>query len=234
MNVIKNLSMIVLGGAIALELSISNLANAASLTIADSVNEFSSTQGQNNWYYGYYESPLNSSGFQQMNQYNNGIWWLSQGDFWTSLWANGGHPNGAITSGNRQEVNQWTVRRWISEVDGEITLIGNLAKLNSSGGNGIIGSILVDGQSIWSQLIGASDLTGVNYQLKANVKKGDFVDFVIDSNGNDWSDGTKFTTVISKDVPEPTTTLGLLISLGFFGLQHKRQKQQKVKDSNLS
>jgi len=169
-----------------------------------------------------------------MNQYNNGVWWLSQGNFWTSLWSNGGSPNGAITSGNRREVNQWTVRRWISEVDGEITLMGNLAKLDSGVGNGITGHILVDGQSIWSQLIGANDWSGVNHELKTNVKKGSFVDFAIDSNGNDWFDSTKFNTIISKDVPEtipqsvpePTTIWSSLVFAAFLARTLNKPKIQ--------
>jgi hypothetical protein len=99
------------------------------------------------------------------------------------------------------------------------------------GGNGILGQIFVDGVSLWSQFIEPRNETGVNYALTTSVKKGSFVDFVIDPfNNNDRVDSTQFTATIAtevveaKTVPEPSSLLG---SLTFWILGTKRLGKRK-------
>ncbi|MFM8007128.1 MAG: hypothetical protein ACKO86_19800, partial [Dolichospermum sp.] len=115
--------------------------------IANSQTEFSGTQGQNNWYYGYYDGPFNSSDFQQMNQFSSSTWYLQNGTYWTQLWATGGHPNGQIKSGGRLPVQQWAVRRWVSEIDGVVDISGSVL------GGSTIGRIFVNGVELLSQNI---------------------------------------------------------------------------------
>jgi choice-of-anchor A domain-containing protein/RHS repeat-associated protein len=177
--------------------------------LADSVADFSGTQGNNGWYYGYYPGPFTSSAFIPFQQFVpnadplvGSIWFEQQGTYWTGLWAAGGHPEGTITSGGRTPVEQWAVRRWVSPVSGSLTLSGTLAKLNtSSASNGIVGHIFLDGQEIWSQYIQGTDGTGVNYSLPVNVNTGDIIDFAIDPyQANDLADGTTFTARISQGI----------------------------------
>ncbi|OCR01555.1 hypothetical protein BCD67_18875 [Oscillatoriales cyanobacterium USR001] len=227
---------------VALGLSIPTPANAASLTIADSVSEFSGTQGQNNWYYGYYDRSLTSTDFKQMTQFN-GTWFVQQGTYLSLLASTGGHPNGKAPTGYRLPVIQWVVRRWVSEVDGDIQILGNLAKSDTyfnGRQDSITGSIFINGVPIWSQYIAPNDGYGVNYNLNTAITKGSFVDFAINPNGNDLNDTTRFTATITTDVsesepvPEPTTILGTLAFSTFAARwRMKRKQQQKSLDSSV-
>lgn len=176
------------------------------ITLADSVQDFSGTQGQNGWYYGYYATPPNTSSFQLMSQFTpnttlssvGNTWYEQNGTYWTELWANGGHPNAVFTSGGRQAVNQWTVRRWVSDVNGTVDVTGLLSKLPGQlGGDGTIGQIMLNGNPIFTQSIGANDQTGVNYHVTASVHVGDNLDFVIEPGPSDILDSTRFTATIT-------------------------------------
>ena len=118
-------------------------------SIFDSVAEFSGTQGQDNWYYGYYDgdnaSPFTSSDFEEMPQFiNDNQWIIHRGDptgYWTTLSASGGHPNGPV--GNYyQDTEHWAVRRWVSDVAGTLQIEGNLSK-SSTFGDGTINNVFV-------------------------------------------------------------------------------------------
>src|SRR5712692_1305779 len=67
--------------------------------LADSISDFSSTQGQDNWFYGYYTVPGFRPSFIQMPYFtsrNGGAWAESTTQPpWTLLWQEGGHPNGS-------------------------------------------------------------------------------------------------------------------------------------------
>jgi len=67
-----------------------------SMTIADSQLDFSGTQGVNNWYYGFFDTPASSSSFILMSHYSNGAWSESTSyPPYTILWDIGGHPSGS-------------------------------------------------------------------------------------------------------------------------------------------
>jgi hypothetical protein len=166
--------------------------------IANSELDFSGVQGLNNWYYGYYDGPFNSSDFQQMTQFNtdgSGGWQVQAGTYWTGIGSMTAHGNG--TNGNTTiPIEQWAVRRWVSEANGTIQIEGHLAK-TGMGGNGVIGRIFVDGVEIWSQSIDGYDSTGINYQIETVVNLNSIVDFALDPReSNDYYDTTIFTAQI--------------------------------------
>lgn len=199
--------------------------------IADSVAEFSGVQGQDNWYYGYWDRSHDGDGIYQpgeillMPQFltNSSInygntyvpaWYAQDGIYWTALHREGGHPNGLDGNSGRLREEHWTIRRWESETSGLIDLTGTLSKQTTLAGNGIIGRIFVDGVELISQYIDAADFTGVNYNIQALVSVGSIVDFVIDpSQSSDISDHVRFTARIS---PEPNS--GVFLLLGLTGL----------------
>ncbi|HHT9111769.1 MAG: hypothetical protein HZA47_03640 [Planctomycetes bacterium] len=139
---------------------ISGADTSADTVIADSQNDFSGVQGQDNWFYGYYTNCGNSSSFTQMT-YDTSGWWeeAETQPPWTLLRYNGGNPSS----------NHCAVRRWISEVSGDIVITGRVNKNDISGGDGITASILVDGVNVWSQDIAYNDSTGVTYEVNATV-----------------------------------------------------------------
>ncbi|NOY52345.1 MAG: hypothetical protein GXP58_01850, partial [Deltaproteobacteria bacterium] len=180
--------------------------------ITDSVSGFSGVQGQDNWEYGYYNKTVDSDGIYQPgdftlfpdddgpgtspNDYWNGIvWnWYNGNPPWTSLFAGGGHPNGI---NNGQE--HWAIRRWLSNVNGNINIFGHIAKRADAivGGDGIIGSIIVNGSVVWTQSVSYNDSVGFNYAITVPVNLGDPVDFVIAPKADDSYDATNFTATIS-------------------------------------
>ncbi|QLE55097.1 Calx-beta domain-containing protein [Nostoc sp. TCL26-01] len=176
-----------------------------SLEIANSQTEFSAIQGQNNWYYGYYNGPFNSSDFQLMTQFiDSSTWFVQEGTYWTNLRAISGHPNGKTTGGGRLPVEQWAVRRWVSEIDGTVDISGDLKSLSSS--YGIVGRIFVDGVETWSQILDGGQ--GINYKVRVAVNKGSFVDFALDPrDSNDLYDTSEFTATIYSNTSPNNGTL---------------------------
>jgi hypothetical protein len=195
----------------------------ADIIIADSVTQFAGQQGSNNWYYGYWQKTGDVDGiynyeadfvpFTQFGVYTivgGTAWNTSSSSYWTGLAAIGGHPNGVQTSGGRTPVEQWAIRRWISHVDASITITGRLAKFNtSSNGDGIVGAIIVDGIEVFSRQISATDGVGVNYSVTATVFPGSIIDLIITPGSASWdaNDGTRLTTTIILNEPEPSPIL---------------------------
>jgi len=188
-------------------------------TVANSVADFSGTQGHNNWFYGYV-APASSSSFVQLP--NFGFRDALEGNAWyidpvisgvvpphvfTQLDSVGGAPNGVITTGG-DPVEQWVDRRWVSSVTGSIQISGIFGDEDPGGtfgpvADGIIGEILIDGTPVWS-LTTSGFLSNATYQTSATVAIGSIIDFVVQPRADDYSDTFTFTAQI--DVPEPIST----------------------------
>lgn len=162
------------------------------VVLADSLREFSSTtQGENNWHYGYYPDPINRA-FQPMDPCSDfgGVWSADcPNASWIIVDAIGG-STGSLS---------WPVRRWISEVSGEVTISGRLAKGDWDCGDGVMGYIFVDGQQVWSQFVDYFDSVGVWYSITVEVEQGSTVDFAVDPGFNNWCDHVVFTATISME-----------------------------------
>lgn len=168
--------------------------------LADSVADFSSSQGHNHWYYGYYAGTGYDEGttFTELPYFVRGVWSEnSRGPVaapWTALWADGGHPNGA-PDGDFHDA----VRRWISPVSGNISMSISIAKQDARCGNGVYAFINVDGTRISERGVAYNDTTGAHYSVTAAVSIGSKVDFVIAPwPKNDSCDATKFTATITR------------------------------------
>ena len=209
-------------------------------SLADSVAEFSGEQGLDNWFYGYYdqrEDVEERDGIYQVDDFieflNDGSdivsddpefeawkdspnhWNGNQWDIlanaapvshgpWTQINATSAHP--AANAQGDTEVH-WAVRRWESEVTGTVTVSGNVNN-TSANGDGTVGRILLDGEEIWSEVTNGEN---VDFEFEVNVAAGQFLDFVVDSDGsevfdlddpftidsiNDGSDNTIFQVMI--------------------------------------
>ncbi|MDX2037608.1 MAG: PEP-CTERM sorting domain-containing protein [Isosphaeraceae bacterium] len=191
----------------------------ADLTIADSVLDFSSTQGRDNWFYGYYQGTLDRSSFTQMTEFGviPNVWTvdyeLPLPFYWTGLWNVGGHPSAAPSTGGRTSAVHWAVRRWVSEVTGMVTISGVLADIDTVDGNGVIGRIFLDDTQVYQQTLDNGNLQGIDYSFNLFVTAGQTLDFAIDPRGgDDRYDSTRFTALV-RTVPEPGSLL--LTVLGF-------------------
>jgi hypothetical protein len=122
----------------------------SSETIADSVSGFSSQQGTNGWFYGYWDRTADldknynqETDFQLFKHFGSDpknmlsgrreltigkLWNLQDGVYYTSLWAEGGHPNSTTKLREYAQVEQWAVRRSVSTANGTITVSGYVGK----------------------------------------------------------------------------------------------------------
>ena len=189
--------------------------------VADSVGGFSGKQGANSWSYGYWDQTADTDkrytqtadyqllphfGGDPINQLSTRpelgtgtlLWTLEDGRYYTSLWPNGGHPHGTMELGAHVKVDHWAVRRWVSTIDGAVTISGQAAKvLATNWGGGIQTRIVVDGKTVWSATI---DNHGTAYSVDATVRDGSLVDFLIGPGPADaYAVGvTEFTATIRR------------------------------------
>lgn len=202
---------------------------ARGAVIANSQTEFSGVQGQNNWYYGYYNKSADgnstydaatdfiqfladgSSTLSANNFWNGSAWdWPVNGNPpWTTLNATGGHPNGSnhTTAGQPEDDDiHWVIRRYISEVGGYLKISGSTATPSATG-DGTNERIYVDGALVMTQF---NDGTTNPYVLETTVSIGSVIDFIIEPGNanNDGNDGSTFTAIV--ETPEPGS-LGLLL-----------------------
>lgn len=196
---------------------------ASAQVLANSWAEFSGTQGQDGWHYGYYSGDMTSGSFREMQSFESNRWFVEQGSYWTSLGAVLFHPNGTNTTPPAIPEDQWAARRWVSDYEGEISIDAILRKINTSDvSNGVVGRIFVDGTEIWNQFIAGNDGDGIDTRLITSVGIGSTVDFVLDSvEGNDAADASRLTGVITA-VPTP----GSLALVGLAGLLAIRRKRR--------
>lgn len=230
------------GCALALALAASLPLQAA--PVADSIAEFSSTQGLDGWSYGYFNHTANgaysAAAFTEFAVFDGGEsrWKASaaqvgaNNNVYLSIDMLGGHPNGI--GPDSQDASIWAVRRYTSEVAGTVRVDFDLRKINVSNTNagGITGHIFVDGLEVLSQFIGNADGVGVQDSLYLDVGVGTLIDFAIDplglatsSDGRESAraDGSHFSAVIEPDTrPLPLPGTALLLLLAGCGLLLRR------------
>lgn len=180
--------------------------------LADSVGDFSLEQGKYGWYYGSDGGSLDSfelltekSVVAAFDPPSKDVWecWRSGTTYWTQIFQIGAHPNGTTTS-SPPSVSQLSraVRRWVSDVEGNVVITGEAGKLDVAESNGVDVFVYVDGVELYSAFIAGNDGPGHTYELRSSVRVGSTVDFVLDPHeGADAHDLSRFTGVITRDAP---------------------------------
>jgi hypothetical protein len=147
--------------------------------------DFSSSQGQANWYY------LSSSGVP-MTYVAAENRWRGEEQLQT-LWAVGGHPGANIDA----------VRQWQAPLSGNVRVSGNVSDANVTCGNGVIVSIRKGAQVLWQQTLENGNTTGFPVDLTVSVLPGDLINFVINSRGGDLTcDATTFDPIVQYVAPQ--------------------------------
>lgn len=153
---------------------------------ADCRVEFSDKQGQNGWTYGYRKVGVNGVPPEDGQlKWDNNAW---RGPFQhLSIAHEAVHPaDGA-----------WPYRRWTAKANGNYRAFCTLAKLDTGGGDGVAGVVLVNGEERNRSRISHDNATGVTYTVDLNLKAGDTVDFAVDPLQNNSNDNTLFNVVIT-------------------------------------
>lgn len=185
--------------------TIHHVANPKSLyeptTVAHSVNEFSASQGAHGWQYGHWNQSADDDGsyqqhtdFQLFSSYGddriNGLsrhsefvtgplWYLDDGRYYTSVWASGGHAHAELELGTYAKANHWVIRRWTSDVSGDVEISGVYGKVMPWGelwGGQAIYQVMVDDTIHFKR---SSDTGEQDYAFSVAIKPGSIVDFMI-------------------------------------------------------
>ncbi len=178
---------------------------------ADSVLEFSGTQGQNNWHYGYWDRTADANkayAAGDFTAFSTAVWTGAAWDInttgapWTEMAAGGGHPNKG--AGNEH----WTVRRYVTEFSGNARFVGSFGD-GAECGDGVALRVYVEGVQVYYRATYSA--APVEFTISTPVETGDRVDFVIDPLGNDACDGHSFSVkvwngVLADSVADFSTT----------------------------
>ncbi len=179
-------------------LALSSAQHAEAGVIADSFAEFSSTQGQDNWYYGYYATPGSPASWTQFENFVDNTGDLFPGQVNPGFWRTDSIPTVAIWDtgeaprGTDLPPEMWAARRWVSETSGSVLISGNIAP---TGGGTTTARIYVDGVLIYTQ----NSAPGGAYAVNASVNVGSVVDLTVSADGVSFFDSTTFTAQIVPD-----------------------------------
>jgi hypothetical protein len=145
---------------------------------ADSLHDFAQEQDVKGWRYGYIVSangkPYDPKAVEWMKWEegaDSALAWRGPKGYSNLVIAEGGtHPS----AGKGNPV--WTVRRWTSDVDGELHLVAKASR-TSTQGDGTECKVFVDGIEVYSKLLAPGGKETVDQNI--TVQKGSRVDFVI-------------------------------------------------------
>jgi hypothetical protein len=185
--------------------------------IADSEAEFSDTQGQDGWNFGYYDgdsaSPFTPSDFEEFPIFDSGVWKRSSvicgaGFYCTYVAAMSAHPNGTVTpAGLILRENNYSVYRWISDISGEVEVAIDATDLATGGpDNGVRVHLFVEDVEESDIVVGVGG--SATDQVLTSISIGTIVDIALDSNGgNDLYDTTRvLVSIRSCETPLAATS----------------------------
>ena len=210
--------------------------SASAQPIANSTTDYSGVQGSHGWYYGYWDRTGDASGvydpskFTLMPAFAGGVWSVAPGTYWTSLSADGAHPNGTTTSLGRLPHEQWAIRRYVPTADAVLTVEGTFGKEPyGMGGDGTTALILVGGTPSYASTVGGTAAPGAFAASLGLVTAGTPIDFVLTPgpNDDDHDDSSELTAMLSASVsvtntPEPGAVALLVLGLPAAALLRRR------------
>lgn len=146
------------------------------------------------WKYGYGEYNADSKQVTEFHEFPNfnGDRWAGGATIpdekigWVNLSAVGGHPG--------QGPGRMAIRRWISPIDGEVEVLGELAH-KADAGDGVRGRLISSAAgevAAWQARHGTTETKVAHLTLK----KGETIDFVVDCVGDQNHDSFEWAPVI--------------------------------------
>lgn len=173
--------------------------------VADSVREYSMTQGLEGFWYGAWRAGGDTDGYQpeldfaELMACSEDIWrpvCVAETDptfRWTLLMADLSH---AAT----QPDLELPVRRWISDVSGPATATLDHhhadAAPGAGDGDGTRATLLVDGQPVWENEISSTDALGKQAEVPVRLELGTRVELILHPRANQARDTSHFSLVL--------------------------------------
>jgi hypothetical protein len=159
-------------------------APAADPKVYPAFSDFSSVQGQRNWYY----QQWNGSTYSNMtwdsanNRWQGSETFILVGDNWQ-------HPDNSYDS----------VRKWVAPNSGKVRLSGIARKsLLGVGGDGVVVTIKKNGETLWGpKTIAGDDISGISHNFETSVNVGDAIYFIVNKNGNTSYDTTEWSPMVT-------------------------------------
>ncbi len=182
--------------------SMTNSNNLSTSSVSNfAAEQFSSTQGKNQWQYMYERSEsawANIPGYSSLEY--NGTWEVSPNQYVNAFNLAPASCTGACDTGG-------VARVWVAPRRGTINIRGHVLKSDSRGGSGVYAVInLVSGRNvtqIWpasggKQLVAGSDRVGYATDVDSvSVAPGDMIRFEVNANGDNSHDTTSWTPSIA-------------------------------------
>ncbi|MEM9860510.1 MAG: hypothetical protein AAF938_02740 [Myxococcota bacterium] len=162
-------------------------------SLANSVDDFSETQGTAGWRYGFWDddgSEYTASDFQEMSLCA-GVWraaCVERGEegFWTLLLNDRQHSE-------TRPVRRLSVRRWTSSAAGRAELRVVHGRGDPSAVHNTLGTVLVDGVVQWSNESTSTSERRVEARIPVDLAEGTHVDLMLDPLEAQDADMTVFT-----------------------------------------
>jgi hypothetical protein len=176
-----------------------------SCEVADSTRDYGAVQGENDWYYGYWDAEADPDGsydsqrdFQEMEHCDDDVWrppgrcGMSRDDAgyrWTSnLGDSLQHPE-------TEPGLELPVRRWRSDASGPARIRAD-HNVGGSAGDGTRALLLVDGAEIWRNDAEAGDQVGTQATLEVELHVGTLIEQIVHPIGSSADDTTYFAIVV--------------------------------------
>lgn len=181
--------------------------------IANSISEFSQTQGNEGWTQGWRNFTADGkgdTGYDPLTdflpftsaQWRGTLFSIGGNPPWTQMGADDAHPNGTNNA-----VEHWVIHRWAAT---ELTQVTPLrvsvthSKSNPNGGGTTV-ALYQNGIRKFTRAVEGADSTGYTVDVFLNVLPGDRIDLALtpvnfDGSRDDGSDGTRFSMIVDDDI----------------------------------
>ncbi|MBB6670790.1 GH36 C-terminal domain-containing protein [Cohnella nanjingensis] len=131
------------------------------------------TQGANEWYY--QQRPIGGGAYTNLT-FAGGAWRSGSGNW---IKPSSMHPDNSYDA----------VRKWVAPQSGVVSIKGNVRKIDTGGGNGIVASVLRNSNVLWEKTVAYNDAAGYWTDAELGnvpVTAGDALYFIVGNNG-DWA-----------------------------------------------
>lgn len=161
--------------------------------VADSQLEFAAPQGAAGWFYGFWlaqDDPTYEPADFELGVFNNGAYEPvdPMGSPFIYLRDFGVHPQFAPL--------RMPVRRWVSDVQGPALVVVEVSKSDTSCGDGVEASLVVDGALEMTKEIAFDDGNGATIPVAVELVVGTKVDALLSARTNDGCDTTDYKLTI--------------------------------------